>query len=450
MSPAAENVIERLDSARQKWWLCSLLATTALAAGVSFGLFVCFMAADALLRLGSPWLLGLSAAWLLISLALMVLVGRRLLRRQRTIEATARRVEAEFPELGSDLINLVQLREDRENQNSVFCLAAVNQAAAKIGRLPLDRAAAGQSRRQRFIHCMQTPRDLAESLAVIGLLVVVAPACRAMLPNWGSAATRLLAPWTFVPSVGSVRIVSVTPGDADVLVGDSLRIEAEIDNPAGRPYAAKLFLRKPDKSETPLTMTADRTHTHFTLTVPSVIEPFDYRLEIGDSQTRVYSIGVRRKPVVESAEATIRYPAYMSRKNETVVLKDMNVEAPQYSRVELRVRPSTPVAKGHVEFAGEQYPGRVEPDGSLLISAMPLLKDGTYVVRLWNDAGHTDPNPRVNNVRVRADEPPTVELTAPGRSATAAPGATLPIAVRAGDDYGLGRVRLEMAIEGPG
>lgn len=448
MSPATENVIDRLDAARQKWWLFSLLSTTALAACVSFGMFVCFMAADALILLPPPWLLGLSAAWLLTSLALMIVVGRRLLRGQRGIEATARRVETEFPDLGSDLINIVQLREGRDNQNRAFCEAAVNRAAAKIGRLPFDRAAAKESRRQRFIHCIQTPRDLAESLAVLALLIVVALFCRALLPNWGSAASRLFAPWTFVPSVGSVQIVSVTPGDADVLVGESVRIAAEIRNPDGRPHQATLFIAKKDRPETPLPMTADRTRRRYTLTVPSAIEAFTYRLEIGDSQTRVYSIGVRQKPVVESAEATFHYPAYLERRDETIVLKDLNIEAPQFTEVELRLRPSTPIAKGYVEREGERFIGRVEPDGNLVISSVPLLKDGSYVVRLWNDAGHSHPNPRVNNIRVRVDEPPAVELLGPSRSAVAAPGATLPVSIRAGDDHGIGRVELQMKLKG--
>ncbi len=448
MSPAAENVIDRLDAARQKWWLFSLLSTTALAVCVSFGMFVCFMAADALILLTPPWLLGLSAAWLLTSLALMIVVGRRLLRGQRGIEATARRVETEFPDLGSDLINIVQLREGRDNQNLAFCEAAVNRAAAKIGRLPFDRAAAKKSRRQRFIHCIQTPRDLAESLAVLALLVVVALFCRALLPNWGSAASRLFAPWTFVPSVGSVEIVGVTPGDVDVLVGESVRIAAEIRNPDGRPHKATLFIAKKDRPETPLPMTADRTHRRYTLTVPSAIEAFTYRLEIGDSQTRVYSIGVRQKPVVESAEATFHYPAYLERRDETIVLKDLNIEAPRFTEVELRLRLSTLVAKGYVEREGKRYVGRVEPDGSLVISSMPLLKDGLYVVRLWNDASHSHPNPRVNSIRVRVDGPPTVELRGLGRSIVAAPGTTLPVAIRAGDDHGVGRVQLQMMVNG--
>ena len=108
-------------------------------------------------------------AWLLLTGVLVFGVARRLLRGQRSLEAAARRVEAEFPELGSSLINLVQLSEDSQNASPAFCQAAVSQAAVQIGSLPLDRAPARESRWRRLIHCMQTPRDLAESLARAGV-----------------------------------------------------------------------------------------------------------------------------------------------------------------------------------------------------------------------------------------------------------------------------------------
>ena len=224
-------------------------------------------------------------------------MGRRLLGGQRSMEATARRVEVEFPELGSQVINLVQLAEDRKNANRVFCEAAVNQAAAELGQVAFDRAAARESRWRRLVHCMQTPRDLAESLAVLAVLIAAATLCGARIPNWGSAAKRLLAPWKFTPSVGSVEILGVTPGDAEVLLGENVEIAAEIKNPQGKPHRAVLFIAPLGGQESPLSMTADEKHQHYKATVPAVLKAFHYRLEIGDSQTAVYSIGVCEKPV---------------------------------------------------------------------------------------------------------------------------------------------------------
>ena len=55
------------------------------------------MLADAFLKLSQLWLLGLCLTWLLWSLALILGMGRRLYRGQRSLEAAARRVETALP-----------------------------------------------------------------------------------------------------------------------------------------------------------------------------------------------------------------------------------------------------------------------------------------------------------------------------------------------------------------
>jgi hypothetical protein len=68
MSPAADNVIRRLDAARQKWWLFSLLTTAVLALCVSLGTLFVFMLTDALLKFSQVVLLGLFLAWLAVTI----------------------------------------------------------------------------------------------------------------------------------------------------------------------------------------------------------------------------------------------------------------------------------------------------------------------------------------------------------------------------------------------
>jgi hypothetical protein len=445
MSPTSESVIQRLDAARQKWWLVTLLTTALLAGCVSLALFLGFMFADALFRLPQSGLLVSFIGWLAVSLGLMVLVGRRLLRGQRTLEAAARRVEVEFPQLGSDLINLVQLGE--RVPAGPFGEAAVRQAAARIGGVRFDHAPAQESRWRRFRWCMQTTRDLVEAAVVLGLLILVAAACSAWIPNWGSAASRLLTPWSFVPSRGLVEIVSVEPGEADVLVGTSVEIVAKIKNPDGKPPGATLVVLPEGKSESRSPMTSDSNHERFTSAVPSVVKAFSYRLEIGDSQTRWYRIAVREKAIFDSVEVTYRYPRYLDRDGRTAVGTGLDLEAPQYTVAELRIRPSAAVVRGGVELDGRQHTGRVEEGGKLLIVSVPMFKNGSYVVRLVDEAGHVDPDPRVNRIAVTPDLPPSVALVKPARQATASPGETLDVMIRAGDDHGLDRVRLEIKVQ---
>ena len=457
MSPAAQEILDRLDGTRQKWWLFTLLSTAVLAVSISFGLLVIFMLADALWRFSQIPLAILSGMWLLVTAAVVLLVARRLARSDRGLEATARRVEAEYPEVGSNLINLVQLAGNAASGDPAFREAALREAAAKVGPLRLDRAATRESRAARFLHCMQTPRDLAEALAVLGTLAAVAVVCHALIPTWGSAADRLLKPWGFVPVVGSVRIVTVTPGNTEVMVGSSLQIAAEVDNPQEKSLQATLFTTPDGETESAIAMApvekplekAGKKLTSYQYTIPSVLKPLAYRLEIGDSQTGSYAVKTREKPTIAEVEVTLNYPAYLARPPETSVQKDADLEAPQYTVAELKIHPLAPttIANGYVEREGERFAGRVEDGGRLLVVKLPLLKDATFQIHMANDAGHSDPNPRVNRIHVIPDQPPTVELLKPARQESVAPGADVPVTIRAGDDYAVGRIRLEMKIK---
>lgn len=447
MSAAAETIIQRLDAARQKWWFFTLLTTTVMAACLSLAAMLVFLLGDALLRFSQIALWVMFLTWLALTVALLVAISRRLLRSQRSLEATARRVESEYPELGSSLINLVQLSSEARNGDPVFCAAAVDWAAAEIGSLRFEAAAARESRWRRFLCCMQTPRDLAESLLALLLLAAVAVLCHWLIPTFGSATSRLMTPWSLLPSVGSVEI-KVTPGDTDVMLGAGLEVAAEIKGLQGQLPEATLFVTRKDQKETSLPMAAEKKPPRFKCTLPSVIRPLTYRIEIGDSQTRTYTVGVCRKPTVDEVEITLDYPPYMNRPRKTFVQRHADLEAPQFSVAELRIRPSVPVAKGHIELQGEQVPipGRIEHDGELLVAKIHLLKDATFTVQMFNEAGHSDPRPRVNRIHVLPDGPPTVQLLKPPPESTSAPGAGVPVIVRAGDDHGLGQLWLEMKI----
>ena len=82
-------------------------------------------------------------------------------------------------------------------------------------------------------------------------------------------------------------------------------------------------------------------------------------------------------------------------------------------------------------------------DGRTLLVSLLLDETNTYTVHLFTEAGHTDPEPRVNRIRVLQDAPPTVQIVEPARDTRAAVGKKIALVVRATDDYGLGLVRLE-------
>jgi len=443
MSPQAELVTDRLEQTWQRWWWFSLLSGALLAGAVSGGLLLLFVVADMLLHPGQLALCILFGVWGVLTLALVVGLIVRTRKARRTLEATARRLEMEFPELESHLINLVQLSEEAHAGTDPFYRAAIKQAATAVADVPFEHATRKETRWQRFVLSLQSPRDVSEAGGMLGILLACFLGLNLLMPQWSSSVARLLHPWKFVPALGSVRILEVTPGDTEVLIGSSLTITAQVSNLDHKAYPATLYVRKPDEPEATVPLLADENQEKFTAALPQVLGPLQYRLEVGDTQSRLYKVGVCAKPTIAEVQVTYHYPRYLNRKEEALTQKHGDLEGPQFTLAELQVHASTPIASGHVVVGGKRTDGWVK-DERILMAHVFLKQTTTYTIHLFNAAGHTDAEPRVNQVRVVPDEPPSVQLVEPARESSAAAGSKTAVVIRAADDHGLGRVWLEL------
>ena len=139
----------------------------------------------------------------------------------------------------------------------------------------------------------------------------------------------------------------------------------------------------------------------------------------------------------------------LERPRETVKQNQGDLEAPQFTRAELRIHPSAPIARGHLMIEGQAVDGQVADDGKTLVAQLLLKDTTTYTIHLFTAGGHSDPQPRVNQVKVVTDAPPTVQLVEPARETTIAVGTKPDVVVRASDDYGLGQVRIETRDDAP-
>ena len=309
-----------------------------------------FVLADALLKLPQPVLGPCFVAWAGLSLAAFSFLLVRLRRGRRSLAATARRVELAFPELESHLINLVQFAERDGRSADPFRQAAMAQSAAAVADFPFDQAATRESRWRRFALCMQTPRDLLESSwssarpgacpaherdrSRLGLLDPPAPPPVHVRPLRGLGQDRQgrsggcrgpdrIGPADLRRDRRTLAHRHLLPGHTVRAPGREARIAA--DDAARREQRRRIVAA-----------------------LSQVLAPLQYRLQIGDSQTRLYQVTVYEKPTVAEVEATYDFPAYLERPSETVRQNQGDLEAPQFTRAELKIHPSTPIARGHL------------------------------------------------------------------------------------------------------
>lgn len=446
MSPVVEATLERLEEARQRWWLFSMLCRLLSVVGVSFALLMICVLLDVFLQFSRAGLAVLFVMWSGATLAVVGHTVYRLLHHQRTLEATARRVELAFPELGNHLINLLQLAHhaDAEGDRS-FAAAAVREATWRVGDVPFQRASERQTRWERWCAGLQTPRDLLEFAGTVAGLLLLAYLLSIALPKWSSSAQRIFQPWRFVPQVGTVKILAVSPGNAEVLVGARLEITAQIETPEERRPTATLFVTAADGEETAHRMGANSTYDAFSFTLPAVLETLGYRLQIGDSQSDAYRVTLREKPTVEQVDVAYEPPAYLGEQELKRSQKHADLEAPQFTIAHLTVHCSSPLSKGYAQIDDQRVAGEIDRDNPRLLKVgVWMARPGNYTLHLFNELGQTDAEPRVNRIQIVPDAPPTVQIVRPASEISAAPGDKLPVVLRAADDHGLSEVRLEM------
>jgi hypothetical protein len=447
MSPQAQAVLTRLESTWNRWWICSLLTGIVLAVAASLALLLAGITADALLQLSPSSLTVLAILWCLASIWIYGRLILRLVRFHRGLPALARRLELECPEIGSHLINLVQLLPEPDAPPHPFRTAAIEQAAHALQEVPFEHAAERETRRRRFALCMQTPHDLAEASAILLAILTLGTILFAISPRWAAASQRLTHPWTFIPAVGSITIEEITPGHTEILIGSPLTVSARIANPLKRPLQAALYTLpeagSAPRRESAIRMFPSADFQTFSATIPRVDAPLRYRLQIADTQSPRFHVGVYQKPAVTAVSVLYQYPDYLALPPRSLEQPHADLEAPQFTRATLQIHASTPLSDGHLLIDGQKRLGIVQADGKTLQVDLVLDQTSAFTIHLVSSAGHTDPSPRVNTITVQPDLPPLITLVEPRADARATRGGKLPIVLRAADDHGLGEVLIE-------
>lgn len=195
MARQSDSIIEKLDSLRGGWWLFTTLCRLISALIVSLLVLSIFVLVDMVTQFPLAVLRILFALWCLVSIGLSAAMLISALRNQRSLSATARRVELTFPELGNSLITLVQMKQSPDTSND-FYEAAMDEAARQASNVPVEQTASHQNRWWRLKLGLQTPLDLVEFTAAFVLVVALLWCFNATSPSWSASTERILRCWT--------------------------------------------------------------------------------------------------------------------------------------------------------------------------------------------------------------------------------------------------------------
>ena len=219
-------------------------------------------------------------------------------------------------------------------------------------------------------------------------------------------------------------MLSVTPGDAHLIVGSPLEITVvaapTLDSQPFVRFAPPGRVRSETVERMSLVETRADGSRVFRHLVPSITESFQYRVVSGFAVTRHYQVRSIDRPEVTSLHLHMAFPAYTGRQDVLLTNSLHNLSAPAGTRLTWTAQYNRPPMQGELRFNNLPVPGVAVPGGGQWSTTLTDGGERTWAVLLKDAYGHTN-YPVFHTVRIRRDAPPQVTIASPRRAASSCP-----------------------------
>ncbi|MCW8129813.1 MAG: hypothetical protein KIS92_05610 [Planctomycetota bacterium] len=447
---------EKLEHVRAAWRRTELLKGLSVLVADAVIVVLALVALDALYHLPPPVRGGLLAAGAVVLVTAAFVLCMRPLKKQHSREEIALHVEGRFPQLQGTLLAAVDY-EERENESEIeadlvdaLLLECLDKAAEIDLAQAIDR------------------KRLAWRAGACALLLAFFLGAVAVQPGFFKRELqRVLAPWNDPPPTQEelaaeqrrkdqqeqlaeyLRQASnreaeplkfeVTPGDVEVERGGRFEAGVKLSRAAGAPV---LMFSKSDGGWGSLPMNEDPARPqHYFQTLADVTEDLAYYVAVGEEKSEKYHAKVFDPGVLKELRLTYRYPEYTKLPPATVTGFDGAIDAYEGTQVDVAVVASSRLAKGTLHLSGgTDVP--MAANGNEASATLTLSKPGDYGIEAYDVHGKKIPVERRFSIRVRADEPPEMDLLHPAIDLMVHPMEEVVFAAEVKDDVGLKEVRL--------
>lgn len=256
-----------------------------------------------------------------------------------------------------------------------------------------------------------------------------------------------------VPVPRKTMITAIT-GNRVIAIGDDLRIDATA---AGIiPKSGRLWLKTAAGKKQDFTLDADPANkVHFSRTLRSVQENFEYSVELGDNRTAWFRVRARPRPTITNLTCEQQWPAYTHLPPRRRAPGELKLLAG--SKLAVRVKSGAVLRASTMRLVGADRDKTVaqaalrpdsKPTGEWLGEiGIPAKDVSGLTFDLADDEGVESRTMAVYPIDVIPDQPPGIRiLWPPRREELVTQKATMLISFEAKDDFGVARVLLHCAV----
>jgi hypothetical protein len=364
----------------------------------------------------------------------------------------AKSLEGISPDLQSNLLNYVDLRDSGRDVSPAIIRSIEKRAAVTLSHTDVDDAF---DRRPM----LRLSYGLLAAVVVFSMYTVFSPK-----KVWPSVA-RVLAPWAELSVSTQTEFLSIDPGqDVKVIAGENL--EVSVDLRGEIPAEVNLYFTTDDRrfvNERVNLAATEEGLKQFRCILngensAGLLQSLSYRIEAGDARTQTFRVIVSQPPSARVSALHYDYPDYMELPNESP--QGADIHAWEGTRIAIEAETNLPVTKAWVHFSDEeQFPANPEPlrmtidepDGRRLsVVWQPIHREDRsfpsyYRIQCETDEGIRNPAPAIHSIQIDVDKKPDLVAVSPSRNLDVPANAIVPFLARASDpDFRLSDVTLRL------
>lgn len=341
----------------------------------------------------------------------------------------ARLIGRQFPEVGDSLLNFLQLSEGRHSDSSD---EFVDQAVARLGEplksVPFE---AGTS----WGLLKTTSKWVVVPVLLLMVFAIAAPG------SFLSATNRVLQP-TLVFEKPAPYAFQITPGDAEVIIGESVTVSVFVtglNEPSETPVLesivdGELRSRFVNLSEDSLGALA--------YTFSQIRQSFRYRVSSPEVTSPWFSVQIVERPLVQEFALTLHYPAYTA-----IPARQLDVNVGDFAaligtRVELTaILAGAEATSASVLFeSGREIEMQVTSSRSAV--SFSVNKNDSYHLDLTTIDNISNLDPITYNIEALIDGFPSVTLLSPAPLVDLSDNMSLGLLAHLTDDFGFHDLKL--------
>ncbi|HHS50901.1 MAG TPA: hypothetical protein ENN07_07290 [candidate division Zixibacteria bacterium] len=428
MSEARNKIIAFLSNGRNYDTAVRVMAGLILAISAILVTALVFILVNGLFFMDSPTRSVFFFAWIAVTvLALTRWIIWPILRRP-TLRAVAIALERAYPELKTRLISsydLLQIDPERLGYSGGLVEAAVVDAGESVQGLKPSKIAPLSS--------------LRENSAFLALALLLTIGLFTAFPStFREGAIRGMRPFTDIPRP-SLTQLRVSPGDAQITKYAALEIDITADGKLPEKVTVyRRFEGERDERAFPAERKG-KDHREWSFLFEDVKRDFTYRVEGGDFVGQTYRVRVLDRPRIVNLNITLTYPGHTGLGVRRLEENEGSIDVPYGTNVTVEARFSKEVVSGVLVFSDETERA-MEIDGRAGRASFRAMKNYSYHIFATDDEGLENDDPIEYSIRVRADEYPSVEITAPAVDVQLTEEMKIPLSFIAEDDYGFTRL----------